>query len=253
MGQMAAGLAHELNQPLGAIANYAKACRSMVEGGRAASPARVADVLSEIQSQAMRAGEIIQRLRGFVKKQHPKARPTNANELVEDTLRLLAYEVRTSGVRLTLRFAPDLPPVLADRVQIGQVLVNLIRNALDAMQDSGEDRVVAGQLTVTTAAASTDASAVTIAVTDNGSGVLPEHMPRLFGAFFTTKPDGLGVGLALCRTIVEDHRGQLTGEPNPTGGMTFTLTLPAAAAAAAPSPADTLTGRWPVVKSPLKG
>jgi C4-dicarboxylate-specific signal transduction histidine kinase len=206
-------------------------------------------MLSEIQSQAMRAGEIIQRLRAFVKKQHPKPRPTDANELVEETLRLLAFELRTSGVRLALRFGADLPQVLADQVQIGQVLVNLIRNALDSMQDrdeaNGDDDV--HQLILTTAR-SADSSAVTIAVTDNGSGVLPEHMPRLFDAFFTTKPDGLGVGLALCRTIVEDHRGQLTAERNPAGGMTFTLKLPLA-----PAPAEAQPEAWRALESSRKG
>ena len=121
----------------------------------------VAGMLSEIQSQAMRAGEIIQRLRSFVKKQHPRPRPTDANDLVEETLRLLAFELRTSDVRLALRFAADLPQVLADHVQIGQVLVNLIRNALDALHDRGSDGS-ASQLTLTTARAA-DSSAVTIA------------------------------------------------------------------------------------------
>jgi PAS domain S-box-containing protein len=255
MGQMASGLAHELNQPLGAIANYAKACRSMVEsgagGGGQAPPARVADMLSEIQSQAMRAGEIIQRLRAFVKKRHPKPRPTDANELVQETLRLLAFELRTSGVRLALRFAADLPQVLADQVQIGQVLVNLIRNALDALQErdgcdnhgSNKNNNDVRRLTLTTSC-SADSSAVTVAVADNGCGVLPEHMPRLFDAFFTTKSNGLGVGLALCRTIVEDHGGQLTAEQNPAGGMTFTLKL-----RVAPAPVEPPAGERPAVDS----
>jgi two-component system sensor kinase FixL len=237
IGQMATGLAHELNQPLGAIANYAKACHSLVESGKA-TPTRVAEMLAEVQSQAMRAGEIIHRLRAFVRKQQPKARPADANELVEETLRLLAFELRTSGTRIVRRFAGGLPQVLADHVQIGQVLVNLIRNAEDAMHGVERRR---RQLTIQTAR-SADASSVTIAVTDNGCGVSPEHLPKLFDAFFTTKPDGLGVGLALCRTIVEDHGGQLTAEPNAVGGgMTFTLTLraagAAAAAAASPPPA----------------
>jgi PAS domain S-box-containing protein len=225
MGQMASGLAHELNQPLGAIANYAKACRSMVEDGRG-TPLRVADALSEIQSQAVRAGEIINRLRTFVKKQHPKPWPTDANELVEETLRLLAFELRASGARLALQFADELPLVMADQVQVGQVLVNLIRNALDAMEEI--DRP--GMLAITTRR-SADSASVTIAVCDNGCGVAPENMSKLFDAFFTTKPAGLGVGLALCRSIVEDHGGRLTAEPNPAGGMIFTLTLRAAAPA----------------------
>lgn len=227
IGQMATGLAHELNQPLGAIANYAKACRSLVEGGRGA-PSQVTDMLSEIQSQAMRAGEIIHRLRAFVKKQQPKARPTDANELVEETLRLLTFELRASGTRVLLRLAGDLPNVLADQVQVGQVLVNLIRNAQDAMPH------LAGELTITTARSTDDPSTVAITVCDNGAGVSPENLPRLFDAFFTTKPNGLGVGLALCRTIAEDHGGRLTATPNATGGMTFQFTLRAAAASIKP-------------------
>jgi two-component system, LuxR family, sensor histidine kinase TtrS len=228
IGQMATGLAHELNQPLGAIANYAKACRSMVEVGRG-TPSQVTDMLSEIQSQAMRAGEIIHRLRAFVKKQQPKARPVDANDLVDETLRLLAFELRASGTRVVLRLADDLPKVLADRVQIGQVLVNLIRNAQDAMPH------LAGELTITTARSADDPSTVAITVCDNGAGVSPENLPRLFDAFFTTKSNGLGVGLALCRTIAEDHGGRLTATPNATSGMTFQFTLRAAPLSSASS------------------
>jgi C4-dicarboxylate-specific signal transduction histidine kinase len=137
---------------------------------------------------------------------------------------MLAFELRTSGLHPVRSFAPDLPPALADRVQVGQVLVNLIRNAMDAMH--GIDGPA--RLTISTSR-SADSSSVAIAVRDNGCGVSPPNLPRLFDAFFTTKPNGLGVGLALCRTIIEDHGGRLTAQPNPAGvGMTFTLTLRAA-------------------------
>jgi C4-dicarboxylate-specific signal transduction histidine kinase len=219
MGQMASGLAHELNQPLGAIANYSMACRAMLTGG-ADKRDRVIEALHDIQSEALRAGEIINRLRGFVKKQQPNARPRDVNEIVNDTLRLMAFDLRSAGVKPALDLPGHLPPVLADSVQIGQVLVNLVRNALDAML---EVPIADRGLAITTAR--TAGGFVSIAITDRGCGAPKEALPRIFDAFFTTKPSGLGIGLSLCRTIVEDHGGKLSAENNAAGGMTFSLTL----------------------------
>jgi two-component system sensor kinase FixL len=220
MSQMASGLAHELNQPLGAIANYARASRSMVESARG-EPVKIAAALAEIQSEALRAGAIINRLRGFVKKNQPSSRRADVNELISDAIRLMSFELRNVGVEPELNFAKDLPPVFVDHIQIGQVLINLIRNALDAMQSAP---ISARHLTMMTSRGND--GLVEIAVCDKGCGVPPESLPHIFEAFFTTKPSGLGLGLGLCRTIVEDYGGRLIAETNSTGGMTFRFTLP---------------------------
>jgi two-component system sensor kinase FixL len=228
MGQMASGLAHELNQPLGAIANYAGAGQTMIGSGRA-TPERLAEMLGEIQAEALRAGEIIQRLRSFVKKQRPKGQSLRPKVLMDSAVRMLSYDLRQAQVEPSLVVAERLPSVIADAVQVGQVMVNLIRNALDAMQS-----VEAAKRSVTIACVSAGNESVQFSIADSGCGVPAEHLGHIFDAFYTTKPGGLGVGLALCRTIIEDHGGQLTAAPNPTGGMTFSFTL----RRAAPTSAD---------------
>ena len=219
MGQMAAGLAHELNQPLGAIANYAYACRKMLENV-ASVPPRVESILNDVRSEALRAGTIIDRLRGFVRKQQPHTQSLDANELVEDAIRLMSFDLRVADITPDLALETALPEVLADRVQIGQVLVNLIRNALDAMLTTPvEDR----RLRVMTSRAGTEF--VKITVIDRGCGIKDEDIQRVFESFYTTKTTGLGVGLALCRTIIEDHGGQLSLDSNADGGTSFSFTL----------------------------
>jgi PAS domain S-box-containing protein len=224
MGQMATGLAHELNQPFGAIANYAAACRRMLASDRLPA-ARLGRALRDIEAEAVRAGAIVQRLRRFVQKQHPQVSTVGVNGVVEDALQMLAYDLRQAGVDVRATFAGGLAPVSADAVQIGQVLVNLIRNALDAMAGMEPERRV---LAVETAA--TD-HGVRVSVRDRGCGIPPAVLGQVFDAFFTTKRDGLGIGLALCRTIVEEHGGLLSAEPDPAGGTTFAFTLRSAARA----------------------
>jgi PAS domain S-box-containing protein len=219
MGQMAAGLAHELNQPLGAVANYARACRLMLGSNRLA-PERLNQALDQIESQAMRAGLIINRLRGFVKKQSTHAAAVDPNELVKNAVKLMAYDLRQVQVEPRLSLAADLPKVLADTVQIEQVLVNLMRNAVESMQDIPPAR---RSLEIQTALGGE--GRVQISVHDRGCGIAPGEIERVFDAFFTTKPNGLGVGLALCRTIIQDHGGELTAEARPGGGTTFTFSL----------------------------
>jgi two-component system sensor kinase FixL len=223
MSQMASGLAHELNQPLGAVANYARACRTMVESGRT-SPGKIAAALAEIQSEALRAGAIINRLRAFVKKDRPANRPSDVNALVTDAVHLMSFELRNAAIEPQLNLAHGLPAIYVDHVQIGQVLINLIRNALDAMQSLGP---AARRLIMTTSLA--EDGSIETAVSDNGCGVPPESLPHIFEAFFTTKSSGLGLGLGLCRTIVEDFGGRLTAHSNPAGGMTFKFMLPPSA------------------------
>ncbi|HEY1685697.1 MAG TPA: PAS domain-containing protein [Tepidisphaeraceae bacterium] len=219
MGHIASGLAHELNQPLGAIVNYAGACRQLIAAGRGAVP-QFDEVFASVITEAIRAGEIIRRLRTFVKKQRPQTADTDPNLLVQDSLRILAFEARQERVIVHEKLAADLPAVQADSIQITQVLVNLIRNAIDAMGSiKPSDRCV----TVTTNPA--PENSVCISVADTGTGVPAENIPRLFDAFYTTKQNGLGIGLALCRMIVENHGGQIYAEPNPGGGMVFSFTL----------------------------
>jgi C4-dicarboxylate-specific signal transduction histidine kinase len=155
-----------------------------------------------------------------VKKQQPNVRSVDANEIVKDTLLLMAFDLRQANVKPGLDLADGLPPVLADPVQIGQVLINLFRNALDAMQS------VAGTARALSVSSWRNGQGyVSISVTDSGCGTSDEILPRIFDAFYTTKPEGLGIGLALCRTIIEEHGGQLTAQNNLSRGMTFAITL----------------------------
>lgn len=219
MGHMAAGLAHELNQPLGAVANYAGACKRLLGVDRL-TPERLSQALNDIESEALRAGAIIKRMRGFVKKQAPHAVAIDPNDLVQNSYRLMSFNLRQLQIETHLHLADHLPQVLADAIQIEQVLVNLIRNAVDAMENVPADR---RQLEIETGL--DPAGRVQIRVHDRGHGVAPGDVDRVFDSFFTTKPSGLGVGLALCRTIIQDHGGQLKAEPRAGGGMTFAFTL----------------------------
>lgn len=223
LGQMATGLAHELNQPLGAIGNYAAAARVMLEMG---APANKADeILAEIIKEAARAGEIIRRMRGFARKQVPASQREDPNAMVHETMGMMAYDLRAANVEPLLDLGIAMPAVDADPIQVQQVLVNLVRNAIDAMEKVPEGE---RKLVVRTFPAGDDH--VAFQVSDNGCGVKAEDVAKVFDAFYTTKRHGLGVGLALCRTIVEDHRGQLGVRRNADGvGMTFEFTLRRAA------------------------
>jgi PAS domain S-box-containing protein len=218
VSHMAAGLAHELDQPFGAIANYAAAARRMVASG-GMSAEGVGAVLADIGAEAARAGAIVQRLRGFVQKQQPHVSAIDVNDVVAGAVQLLAFDLRQTGIAVRTVLAAGLPPAMADAVQVGQVLVNLIRNAIDAMGEVPANR---RRLTIGTELAD---RFVRVTVRDSGPGVPPATLAHIFDAFFTTKADGLGIGLSLCRTIVEDHGGHLSAEPNPDGGMTFAFTL----------------------------
>ena len=184
MGQMAAGLAHELNQPFGAIVNYAAAGRRLLDAGRLPAE-RLGQTLDEIRAEATRAGAIVQRLRAFVQKQQPHRAAVAINDVVEDAVRLFAYDLREAGVAVKPKLAADLPLVSADAVQVGQVLVNLIRNAIEAMAN-----VPADGRTLTVETASAAGTHVRVAVGDRGCGVPPDELARVFDAFFTTKPNG---------------------------------------------------------------
>jgi two-component system, LuxR family, sensor kinase FixL len=218
MGEMASTLAHELNQPLSAISNYMKGSRRLLEKSSESTAALLGDAMEKASEQALRAGQIIKRLRDFVSRGETERRVENARKLVEEASALALVGARNQGVRVKFDFDPAADLVLADRVQIQQVLLNLMRNAVEAMETS-ERR----ELTIATAKDSDDTVAISVA--DTGCGIAPELSSQLFQPFFTTKRQGMGVGLSISRTIVEAHGGKLEALPNAGGGTIFRLTL----------------------------
>jgi C4-dicarboxylate-specific signal transduction histidine kinase len=220
MGEMASGMAHELNQPLAAIIAYADACQELVESGRI-DQNQLRDVLQAVASQADRAGKIIQRLRNLVKKSRPVRAAIQVNEAVREVAALVEAETREAGVRLKLNLEERLPAASADFVQIQQVLLNLMRNGLDAMVGADAGR---RELDVSTRRNSD--GQLEVAICDCGRGVACDDISRLFEPFFTTKAEGLGMGLPISRTIVEAHGGRLWLTPNPDVGMTAKFVLP---------------------------
>jgi two-component system sensor kinase FixL len=219
MGQMAAGLAHEVNQPLTAAANYLQAGRRRL--GNLAGTARAVDVLDQALAQINRAAAIIARLRAFVRKGEGAQRPERLAAVIEEAAALALIGVRERDVKVRMSTAPALPPVAIDKVQIQQVLVNLMRNAIEAMAESAPREL-------TIAAEPLPDGMVAVRVADTGPGIAAEIAERLFQPFVTTKTQGMGVGLWICRAIVEGHGGRLWAEANPGGGAMFVFTLPVA-------------------------
>ena len=217
MGQMAASLAHELNQPLTATSNYVRAALRLL-----AMPGpdleRVRQAMHHAVEQTLRSGEIIRRLRAFVARGEVARQSESVAKLIEEASALALVGAKERGVKVLINMGPDLPEASVDRVQIQQVLLNLIRNAMEAMDDCP-----ARELTL---AASVQTGHVLVSVTDTGHGIPPEIEARLFQPFVTTKPEGMGIGLSVCRTIIEAHGGSLWMEPNPVGGSAFHFTLP---------------------------
>ncbi len=220
ISQVASGLAHEINQPLTAIVSYAEACRLMLRAGDTGSEL-ISRSLADIIKQGERASEIINRLREFVRKGEVARTRVDVNVLAEDVLALLRHELAAHGIDVRLALEQRLPAVTANRVQIEQVLFNLVRNAIDAMQTSARRT-----LGVQTMGLRGEQPAVAVAVSDTGKGLPPEAADHLFDAFFSTKPKGMGLGLSICRTIVEDHGGHISVTTNELGGTTFRFTLP---------------------------
>jgi two-component system sensor kinase FixL len=221
MGEMASALAHELNQPLAAISNYMRGSRKLLAGSTDPNTPKIESALDRAAEQAIRAGQIIRRLRDFVARGESEKRVESLSKLIEEAGALGLAGSREQNVQLRFSLDPGADLVLADRVQIQQVLVNLFRNALDAMTRS-ERR----ELAVTNRRIGDDL--IEIAVSDTGTGFQNDVMPNLFKTFFTTKDTGMGVGLSISRSIVEAHGGRMWAENNDAGGATFRLTLPAA-------------------------
>jgi two-component system, LuxR family, sensor histidine kinase DctS len=219
LGEMASTLAHELNQPLSAIASYAAGGLNLMQQG-SPDPAMLHQAFEKMQVQARRAGQIIRGIQDFVKKREPRFSPVHLADVIHETLGFLAADARENRVRLVDELA-EVPPVLADRILLEQVLINLIRNGMEAM---AQDRRDGDKLTVSLAR--TPQGAVVIEVADQGPGIAPEIAGRLFDAFSSSKAEGMGMGLNICRSIIELHHGQLTHRPGPTGGTVFSVTLP---------------------------
>jgi len=220
MGEMASALAHELNQPLSAIANYMKGSRRLLEHGNVESAALLREAMDKAGEQALRAGQIIRRLRDFVARGESERQVEDIKKLVEEASALALVGAKDKGVRVRFELDPRADAVLADKVQIQQVLLNLIRNAIEAMEDA-ETRVLV------VATSLTSDNVVEISVSDTGTGIAPEVSAQLFQPFITTKSQGMGVGLSISRTIVEAHGGSISARPNPGGGTVFAFTLPA--------------------------
>ncbi|MEX0654594.1 MAG: PAS domain S-box protein [Phycisphaeraceae bacterium] len=222
MGEMASELAHELNQPLAAIANYVQGAKRRLGESRMGQD-DLRTVFDRIAGQADRAGQIIRRLRRFVRKREPQRSTVNVNRLVRDVIELIEPEIRHQSVQMQLDLADALPAVAVDAVQIEQVILNLVRNAVEAMEQTPTE---ARRLRVVSQAE--DAKAVVVRVIDHGPGI-PEHqLSHIFEPFFTTKQRGMGMGLPISLSITEAHGGRLESRRDVEGGMDFRLVIPAA-------------------------
>lgn len=216
MGEMASSLAHEINQPLAAIANYARGCQRRLADG--SDPEGVAEGVGLIAAQAERAADIVRRMRSFVRKRLPEPQIVQINDIIRDSLGLFQAIAGRAGVQVDLSLTENLPAITADRVQLEQVLLNLLKNASDALAACEQRRI-----TITSKSA---VGGLEVMVTDNGPGLGAQTLAHLFDPFFTTKKDGLGLGLSLSRTIIEAHGGHLWGENRPEGGASFHFLLP---------------------------
>ncbi len=220
LGEMASSLAHELNQPLTAITNYSEGTLARLgQGNMSADELNAA--LKKTTAQAQRAGGIIRRIREFVKRSEPRRRATPVARIVEDAIAFADIEASKRRIAIVADIEPDLPPVDADPILVEQVLLNLLKNSIDAMEGAAVPRI---DVQVRRAGE----SLAEFAVIDRGAGIAPEHLTSLFTPFFSTKPDGMGMGLNICRSIIEFHQGHLRVAPNPepAGGTVMRFTLP---------------------------
>jgi two-component system sensor kinase FixL len=217
MGELATSLAHEINQPLGAILNNASAATLMLPQIES-SVGEIEEILTDIVQDAKRAGDVIRKIRGIVKKGDAYFEPLQLNALIEDAVALFYNTISMNKVSLQMELAPSLPEIRADRVRLQQVMVNLLTNAMDAMRTTSSN--------VLTVCSRLDApDRIIVSVTDSGTGLAHETIDRVFDPFFTTKKNGLGMGLRICQSIVEEHGGRIWAEDNPGAGATFSFSL----------------------------
>lgn len=223
MGEMAMSLAHELNQPLAAVNNYCMGCVRRLEAGSQETPALLA-AMKKASEQARRASKIIAQLRKFLQRREPSLKPHSLRSLIEDTAAIVAIEARRHAISIDIQLANDLPLVLVDRVMIEQVVHNLLRNAIDAMHDMPiKERKITVRTTIDDMGMMLKTSVI-----DYGHGVLEADRNKLFEPFYTSKTEGMGVGLNICHSILEFHGGRIWMIPNPLGGAIFEFTLPLA-------------------------
>ena len=220
MGEMASALAHELNQPLAAISNYMKGSRRLLADSADPNASKIESAMDRAAEQALRAGQIIRRLRDFVSRGESEKRMESLSKLIEEAGALGLSGARDQNIQLRFNLNPEFDLVLVDRVQIQQVLVNLFRNALEAMAQSPQRELVVSNAEVAD-------DMVEVSVSDTGSGFQDDVKANLFQTFFTTKETGMGVGLSISRSIIEAHGGRMWAESNASGGATFRFTLPA--------------------------
>ena len=221
LGEMCSGIVHEMNQPLAAIVSFAEGCLRMVRGG-GAEPALIEDTLGRVAEQGIRAGEILSGLRDLVRKDESRSEAFHLDATIEETLLLVDHERRRRGIRVEVDREHGLPAVSADRVQIEQILLNLLRNAFHAVEGAERRQV---RMRVTRAGS----DRVRLMVEDSGPGLTPELCERVFEPFYTTRPSGLGIGLAISRSLAERHGGRLWAESRDGRGARFGLELPCAA------------------------
>lgn len=219
MGEMASGLAHELNQPLTAVMNYVQTCRRMLQREDGKVSDKIHEIMDKTLDQVMRASEIIRGIRSFVEKGEVARAQSDVNKLVEEASALALAGVADKKIRVTMVLSPQLPTVFVNRTQIQQVVVNLIRNSIDAMENSPDRR-----LSIRTFL--TEEGTVCVAIRDTGVGLSDEVKKRLFQPFVTTKSSGTGIGLTISRTIIDAHGGRLWASDNAQGGASFQFTLP---------------------------
>jgi len=220
MGELVSELAHEINQPLYAISNFAEACLNRFRAG-SIDQAEISSWIEKIATQANRAGGILRRVGQFLRKSPPRQVVVDMNELIRGVLELLQFDLRQGHVMLAQSLSERLPPVKVDSIQIEQVLVNLIRNAIEAMADNPR-----GNRPLQVRTQFVPPERIRIAVQDAGRGIDPSQKSRLFEPFFTTKSDGMGMGLAISNSIIQSHGGTLEAISNPDRGLTFQFTLP---------------------------
>jgi two-component system, LuxR family, sensor kinase FixL len=218
LAEFVSSLAHEISQPLTAILSYAQAAQRMLAGREP----KLREIFQYIINDDQRAAEVIQRLRSLLKKSAPEMKPLDINALINETVVLIATDATVRNNVLKIELKSNLPLVRGDRIQLQQVLLNLISNSFDALESSQGER----EILIRTLRKDTDT--IIVKVKDSGCGIPTRNMPKLFTRFFTSKPDGLGMGLSISRSIIEAHGGRLDVENNPGPGATFYFTIPVA-------------------------
>ncbi|MDE0658703.1 MAG: PAS domain S-box protein [Gammaproteobacteria bacterium] len=218
VGEMGSALAHELTQPLSAVVGFVEASAALIDQAGGDVPAKLSEYMDQAVAQALRAGDVIRLLREFTARGDTERSVRDINAVVEETCRLATLGTAADGIDVELDLDADLPPVLVDHVQIQQVVLNLVRNSIDALSGTETPAI--------TVATASGRHAVEVVVRDNGPGVSPEVRERVFEPFVSTKPDGIGIGLSICRTIVEAHGGRIAVDTGTKRGAAFRFSVP---------------------------